>query len=116
MKRILPYLFLPLLFSQPAAAIDSGEVIGTEVAPLNDWDARIYPNPNDGVFNIMITGSSAALDVMVFNVIGEKVYQLEILAEHGAKIDLTSLDKGLYVVQVVDEKRGEVRTLRMQVK
>lgn len=116
MKRILPYLFLPLLFIQPASAFDGSEVIGTEVAPLPDWDARIYPNPNNGVFNIMISGSSASLDVLVFNVIGEKVYEVDILAEHGAKIDLTSLDKGLYVVQIVDEKRGDVRTMRMQVK
>lgn len=64
----------------------------------------------------MITGSSATLDVLVFNVIGEKVYELEILADHGAKIDLTSLEKGLYIVQVMDENRGEIRTLRMQVK
>ena len=116
MKRIIPYLFLPLLFVQPAMATDGGDVIGAEVAPLPDWDAQIYPNPNNGVFNIMITGSSAALDVMVFNVIGEKVYEVEILADHGAKIDLSSIDKGLYVVQIVDEKRGDVRTMRMQVK
>lgn len=104
------------MLSNTASAMNDGNVIGTEATPLPDWEARIYPNPNEGVFNVMITGSSAALDVMVFNVIGEKVYQLEILADHGAKIDLSSLEKGLYVVQVVDENRGEVRTLRMQVK
>lgn len=116
MKRMLPYLFLPLLFFQSASATNGSDVIGMETAPLPDWEAQIYPNPNNGVFNVMITGSSAALDVLVFNVIGEKVYQLEILAEHGAKIDLSNLEKGLYIVQIVDEKRGDVRTMRMQVK
>ncbi|MCB9191987.1 MAG: T9SS type A sorting domain-containing protein [Flavobacteriales bacterium] len=116
MKRLLPYIFTSLLFAQPVLAVNGGDVIGTEVAPLPDWDARIYPNPNDGVFNIMITGSSAQLNVIVFNVIGEKVFEMKMLADHGAKIDLTSLDKGLYVVQIVDEKRGDVRTMRMQVK
>lgn len=116
MKQLLPYLFLSLLFVQPIVANNTGDVIGNEPTVLPDWDARIYPNPNNGVFNIMITGSSATLDVLVFNVIGEKVYELEILADHGAKIDLTSLEKGLYIVQVMDENRGDVRTLRMQVK
>jgi len=116
MKQLLPYLFLSLLFIQPTVAHNSGDVIGNELTVLPDWDARIYPNPNNGVFNIMISGSSASLDVMVFNVIGEKVYELEMLADHGAKIDLTSLEKGLYIVQVMDRNRGDVRTLRMQVK
>ncbi len=116
MKQLLPYFFLTMLFVQPALAYNGGDVLGNEPTVLPDWDAKIYPNPNNGVFSIMITGSSAALDVVVFNVIGEKVYSLEVLGDHGAKIDLSDLEKGLYVIQVVDEKRGDIRTLRMQVK
>ena len=114
MKRLLSYLFLSVLLTQSVVA--SNDVIGTEPAVLPDWEARIYPNPNNGVFNIMINGSSAMLDVFVFNVIGEKVFELKILGDHGAKVDLSGLQEGLYVVQVMDEKRGEVRTLRMQVR
>ena len=117
MKRLLPYLLLAVLFVQPAIAHNGGgDMIGNEPTVLPDWDARIYPNPNNGVFSIMVTGSSAALDVFVFNVIGEKVFELQILGDHGAKIDLSSLQEGLYVVQIMDAKRGEVRTMRMQVK
>lgn len=114
MKRLLSYLFLSVLLTQSVVA--SNDVIGTEPAVLPDWEARIYPNPNNGVFNIMINGSSSLLDVFVFNVIGEKVFELKILGDHGAKVDLSGLQEGLYVVQVMDEKRGEVRTLRMQVR
>lgn len=117
MKRLLPYLLLAVLSVQSAIAYNGGgDIIGSDPTVLPDWDARIYPNPNNGVFSIMITGSSAALDVFVFNVIGEKVFELEILGDHGAKIDLSSLQEGLYVVQIVDAKRSEVRTMRMQVK
>lgn len=117
MKKLIPYLFISLLALQNVAiAGGNGNIIGAEPTVSPDWDAKIYPNPNEGVFSIMISGSSAALDVVVFNVIGEKVYQQSILGDHGAKIDLSELEKGLYVVQIVDEKRGEVRTLRMQVK
>ena len=64
----------------------------------------------------MINGNSGALDVLVFNVIGEKVFELEVLGDHGAKIDLTGLEKGLYVVQILDEVKGEVVTRRMHIK
>ena len=114
MKRLLSFLFLSVLLTQSVVA--SNDVIGTEPAVLPDWEARIYPNPNNGIFNIMINGSSSLLNVFVFNVIGEKVFELKILGDHGAKVDLSGLQEGLYVVQVMDEKRGEVRTLRMQVR
>ena len=116
MKRLLPYLFLSLWVIQPTVADNGGDVLGSEPTVLPDWEAQVYPNPNNGVFNIMVTGSSAALDVHVFNVIGEKVFELAILGDHGAKIDLSRLQAGIYVVQVVDKQRGEVRTMRMQVK
>jgi hypothetical protein len=117
MKKLIPYMLISILAMQNIAlAKVDGDVIGAEPAVSPDWDAKIYPNPNEGVFSIMISGSSAALNVVVFNVIGEKVYELPFLGDHGAKIDLSNLEKGLYVVQIVDEKRGDVRTLRMQVK
>jgi hypothetical protein len=117
MKKTILYLSLSLLaFQNVSIAGGVGDILGAEPVVSPDWDAKIYPNPNEGVFSIMVSGSSAALNVLVFNVIGEKVYELPILGDHGAKIDLSNLEKGLYVVQIVDEKRGEVRTLRMQVK
>ena len=118
MKRIIPYLILCLLSLNAAAGVvsnGSGEIIGQAPKVQPNWDAQIYPNPNNGVFSIMVNGSSAALDVMVFNIIGEKVFEVKMLGDHGAKIDLSGLEKGLYVVQVLDKTRNEVITRRMQI-
>lgn len=117
MKQLLLYSFLILFSTQAIAAgeTDRKDVLAKEQSAPS-WDAKIYPNPNNGVFNVMISGSSAALNLLVFNVIGEKVFDLEILGDHGAKIDLSSLDKGLYVVQILDEAKGEVVTRRMHIK
>lgn len=79
------------------------------------WDAKIFPNPNNGVFNVMISGTNAFLDLRVYNVLGEKVYELEILGDHGAKINLSGLQKGLYVVQIINQKSSEVVTRRMNI-
>ncbi len=117
MKPALLYMLLAILsFQQVAIASEadhrshSGETRG-----LPDWDAKIYPNPNNGVFSLMITGTSAALDVVVFNIIGDKVFEMQILGDHGAKIDLSGLQKGLYVVQVIDRNRSQVLTRRMHI-
>lgn len=118
MKQTVLYFLLVFLSFQGMAVANNnagGDVIGGEPNVLPNWDAKIYPNPNNGVFNVMVTGSSAALDVLVFNVIGEKVFELRILGDHRAKIDLSGLKKGLYVVQIVDKNRSETVTRRMHV-
>ncbi len=97
------------------ASSDGGALAGStkKYAGVPPWDAKIYPNPNNGIFNVMITGTNAPLDVRVYNVLGEKVYEMAILGDHGAKIDLSGLQKGLYVVQIINEKSSEVVTRRM---
>ena len=116
MKRLLLFI-IPVMLASPALAELYSGFNGIEriVDTSPEWDAKIYPNPNNGVFNVMISGSSASLNVMVFNVIGEKVFELKILGDHGAKIDLSTLEKGLYVIQILDEKKGEIVTRRMQI-
>jgi hypothetical protein len=110
MKHIFSYFTIALLAASTslvqAAWLGNGEP---------KWDARIYPNPNNGVFSLMILDNTRALDVVVFNVLGEKVFELQVLGDHGAKIDLSKLQKGLYVVQVIDHERSEVLTRRMYI-
>lgn len=119
MKRLIPYILISLVAFEGVAAGHNGnggdKLIGMEPSVSPNWDAKVYPNPNNGVFNVMISGSSAALDVVVFNIIGEKVFELQVLGDHGAKIDLSGLEKGLYVVQIIDKDRNEVITRRMQI-
>lgn len=119
MKSHLLYILIVFLSFQGTTAFanstDGNGVIGGEPTVLPNWDAKIYPNPNNGVFSVMVNGNSSVLDILVFNVIGEKVFELEILGDHGARIDLSGLNKGLYVVQVIDRNRSEVVTRRMHV-
>lgn len=119
MKRLIPYILISLFALDGLAVTHNGnggnDIIGQSPKAQPNWDIQVYPNPNNGVFNLMINGNSGALDVMVFNIIGEKVFALQVLGDHGAKIDLSGLEKGLYVVQVIDKTRNEVITRRMQI-
>lgn len=119
MKKLFTTALLSIFLIQGVAVASSlhREVANssTNLTTVPPWDAKIYPNPNNGIFNVMISGTNAALDVRVYNVLGEKVYELEILGDHGAKIDLSGLQKGLYVVQIINEKSSEVVTRRMNI-
>ena len=114
MKRLLTYLTMPLL-ALSASANTGSEVIGGEPVVSADWEVQVYPNPSNGVCNILVNGNNSKLNVLVFNVIGEKMFETKILGEHQAKLDLTGLETGLYIVQVVDEARSKIRTMRMQI-
>ncbi|MDP6908764.1 MAG: T9SS type A sorting domain-containing protein [Flavobacteriales bacterium] len=118
MKKLFLYTLLILASTQIWAAASGSSVARdkTEDTGTPDWDVTIYPNPNNGVFSIMIVDNHGAIEVVVFNVIGEKVFELTTLGDHGAKIDLSSLEKGLYFIQCMDRDGGEMLTRRMYIK
>lgn len=116
MKKLALYSLLFLVSVQTWAMASVGVCsFHNEPIKLVEWDAKIYPNPNNGEFSIMVVDNRAAIKVVVFNVIGEKVYQMTAIGDHQLKIDLTSVEKGLYFVQFVDESKGEVLTRRMYI-
>ncbi len=117
MKQTILLLLLAFFSVDGMAFANNGDgnVIGNDPKALPNWDVKIFPNPNNGVFSLMITGSSAAFDIVVFNILGEKVFEMRVLGDHGAKIDLSRLEKGLYLVQIVDRNRSEVLTRRMNI-
>ncbi len=118
MKKLLLYSML-FLASTQLWAVTATSYFGSEnIEPVStpNWDVRIYPNPNNGVFSVMVIDNDAAIEVLVFNVIGEKVFELTTLGEHGTKIDLSRMEKGLYFIQFVDQTGGDVLTRRMYIK
>ena len=116
MKQLLLYSLL-IVYSTQVIAMENTEgntvVENEQSAPI--WDAKIYPNPNNGLFSLRVNGNYGALDVMVYNVIGEKVFELQVMGNNGAKINLAGLEKGLYIVQFLDIAMGQVVTRRMHI-
>ncbi len=61
----------------------------------------IYPNPNNGQFEIKINNHTHDLDVVIYNILGEKVYSKEIkysLTHNHFVIDLSNQPRGSYIV------------------
>jgi hypothetical protein len=91
--------------SETAEAIE----LSSELA--NDLTARIYPNPNNGIFHLEISEIPAGkVEMRIFNNFGQEVYTGEI-NEINTYSDLSHIEPGVYYVLIQTE--GERMTLRM---
>jgi len=70
----------------------------------NAFDYYLIPNPNNGIFNIVIQGKqgNAQLQVTIHTAIGEKVYDKKIIDNKGIIIDLSNQAAGVYFVGLTD--------------
>jgi len=59
---------------------------------------KIFPNPNNGSFNIELGDKKGFKKVIIYNLLGEKVYRNSKLQE---KYQITGLPKGTYMVEIV---------------
>ena len=64
----------------------------------------IYPNPSNGIVNIDLEiNDLSALEISVFNVLGEEVYKFkanDFIGEYANSIDLSSKTKGVYLLKI----------------
>jgi hypothetical protein len=63
---------------------------------------RVYPNPNNGHFNVQFSGTTGYVTVEVINIVGQVVYRSgeEIKETLNKSFDLTFLQEGIYFVKV----------------
>lgn len=104
------------LASDPGTVIDmatfeveiTSSVVNTYES-IRQKDIRVYPNPATDYFEL--TNSEAIDRVVVFNLVGRKVAMF--LAYPGKQFDIASLPSGTYMVALVNEKIGTIRTMRL---
>ena len=64
----------------------------------------VYPNPTNGKLNLLLDDTFNHIDIKVFNVIGQAIYQESAENKLNYTIDLANQPKGVYFVQVQTEK------------
>lgn len=79
------------------AAFKTGETLGAGDFQVVEFS--IYPNPSTGVFNI---NTSEVIDIKVVDITGKVVYQSRNI-ENSTVLNLSSLQKGVYLIQVSGE-------------
>src|SRR5690606_40819727 len=62
----------------------------------SDLEFSVYPNPSTGIFNI---NTSEMVNIKVVDITGKVVYQAQNVDNNGV-VNLSSLQKGVYLMQV----------------
>jgi hypothetical protein len=76
--------------------------------PLTLEDARIYPNPTDGVFSFSFTAEPSPLTISITDVNGKVVYHEEndhTTGRYNRDIDLKDLPQGNYIIAVKQDEK-----------
>ncbi len=60
---------------------------------------KLYPNPNNGLFNLDLSAASEMMEIQIFNNIGQTVYRQNTMGSGLIRLNL-SLTPGLYILQV----------------
>ncbi len=70
----------------------------------------IYPNPNDGSFEISFSNFSDIAELQIFNTIGQKIFfEPHLDTKKAMNISLGELPEGIYFVQVFSKSGVEVK-------
>lgn len=110
------------------AAQDTGNVVSytltvcSEVVTLNSEsfgleDFTLYPNPNNGTFNIQFTSTSGNnIDVNVHDIRGREIYSKSYsnTGLFNENLQLSNVQSGVYLVTVQDGSRKEVKKIVVQ--
>ena len=85
------------------------EVINT-VNSDNTFNVVLFPNPNEGTFNLM--GSERIIELRIFDLLGKQVYLEKSITIEEIK---TNLGTGLYVIEVRSEI-GSIKRIKLEIK
>ncbi|HEY9115564.1 MAG TPA: lamin tail domain-containing protein [Bacteroidales bacterium] len=79
---------------------------------ISDNNIRLYPNPNNGLFTLALPAGTEA-EVVVLDITGRPVFKQQMST---GKIDLTGLQKGLYLVKLKEIVSGNIFVKRLVVR
>lgn len=84
------------------------EPVGINGADLQAAGIQVFPNPNDGSFQVRMENVQGDVTIRLFDLSGKQVLETRANAVAGTPlmlpVDATALPKGLYNLQVVSEK------------
>jgi hypothetical protein len=90
---------------------DGLEVTVDNTTSIDDPEAEItfmvYPNPGDGNFMLQATSVGSNVNISVYSILGEKVYERKahLSTENAVNINLAQYPKGLYILSVATDER-----------
>jgi hypothetical protein len=78
--------------------------VGEKSYTLNNFDFKIYPNPNSGEFTIHISSASENTEIEICNSLGALIYGSKI-SEVSTPVILDAIPAGIYIIKIVENNR-----------
>lgn len=76
---------------------------------------NIYPNPNNGKFSIDLKEPKSKIQVDIYNVWGQKIYESSTLLPLPTnEINFSSQPKGVYFVKINDGEKNQIEKIIVQ--
>jgi hypothetical protein len=93
----------PVVNNPPVKSID-GKPSTEKVIDQGGKSIKVYPNPNNGNFNIELKNFENGASIAIYNLLGAKVYQSLYMIQDHCEINLPGLERGIYIIKVTGEK------------
>ena len=77
--------------------------LSNENFDVNETRIALYPNPNNGLFDVTLSNNYLLNSVAIYDIAGRLVYEQDDINNDVLKIDLTSSNSGIYTVVVNSE-------------
>ncbi len=88
---------------------------GLNEQSITDFSVRLYPNPNNGVFDLVLFSSTNdKYQISILNVLGQEVYKSEEFQAHGMiqrSLNLNNPAKGVYYISVSTKDQRLVKKM-----
>lgn len=87
--------------------------VGEEQIPSSFEGLSIYPNPSNGIFNLVGSNIGEDLHITVYSATGKIVHHINTHStkDFEKKINLSGMSKGVYFVKIQSEKSNEMRKI-----
>jgi hypothetical protein len=82
-------------------------MLATGIATIPNTGLGIYPNPATSVLNINNAAVNSQLTIT--DILGNMVYQQPIMNSTQSSIDVSTWNKGVYLLQIKNEKETTVK-------
>ncbi len=84
----------------------------------NDIKYSIFPNPNNGTFEIRLSSTSnKTAQLKVYNISGQVLFSEDIslhVGENSKMINLSGIEKGMYLVNIITEDEAGIKNIVVQ--
>lgn len=109
-QTLLAILFLFISSLTVVTALNSPAASGTTIVTGDPVEVRLFPNPTTHYFEITTTENVRKVEI--FNLLGSKIVDFDFMESN--HYDISDLPNGMYLIQLVDDKRRVITTRRLQ--